>query len=185
MLISKHQKTTQSYELLYHPGIPGRGEFIRLVFEATSTPYLDVGNASEKGYSDVQAICSPSQPVVPGNNYPIFSPPALRIIETPLTTGAGQDAAPSAGDSHSSSSRKVMVIHQTPAILAYLGPKLGLSGSTEEEAVFVQQVALTALDLANEAHDTHHPIAVSQTYEGTPFVPFLFFLIYLAKNVEC
>ncbi|GAA5856908.1 hypothetical protein JCM5353_003750, partial [Sporobolomyces roseus] len=30
-----------AYELIYHAGIPGRGEFPRLYFEATGTPYKD------------------------------------------------------------------------------------------------------------------------------------------------
>lgn len=41
--------TLPHYELLYHPGIPGRGEFIRLALEATHTPYTDVANASDEG----------------------------------------------------------------------------------------------------------------------------------------
>jgi hypothetical protein len=31
------------YELIYWPGIQGRGEFIRLAFEAAGVSYLDVG----------------------------------------------------------------------------------------------------------------------------------------------
>src|SRR5262245_24476710 len=31
------------YELYYWPGIPGRGEFIRLAFEEAGVPYRDVG----------------------------------------------------------------------------------------------------------------------------------------------
>jgi hypothetical protein len=31
------------YELIYWPGLPGRGEFIRLAFEESGTPYVDVG----------------------------------------------------------------------------------------------------------------------------------------------
>jgi glutathione S-transferase len=31
------------YELFYWPGIPGRGEFVRLAFEDAGVPYLDVG----------------------------------------------------------------------------------------------------------------------------------------------
>jgi hypothetical protein len=37
------------YELLYWPGIPGRGEFIRLVFEAASVSYKDVSNEENGG----------------------------------------------------------------------------------------------------------------------------------------
>lgn len=61
-----------------------------------------------------------------------------------------------------------MVISQLPNILLYLGPKLGLAGDDEDrDAVYrINQLALTALDgLSNEAHDTHHPIAIEMFYE--------------------
>lgn len=41
--------TQPQYELLYHPGIPGRGEFVRLVFEAAGIAYKDISNESEQG----------------------------------------------------------------------------------------------------------------------------------------
>jgi glutathione S-transferase len=44
-------KTHPQYELLYWPGIPGRGEFIRLAFEAAGVSYKDVSNASKDGPS--------------------------------------------------------------------------------------------------------------------------------------
>ncbi|EJU05030.1 glutathione S-transferase C-terminal-like protein [Dacryopinax primogenitus] len=74
------------------------------------------------------------------------------------------------------------ILSQTPAILNYLAPKLGLAGEKgnllknavedddeREEAEFersiVNQLVLTALDLCVEAHDSHHPIASSLYYE--------------------
>jgi glutathione S-transferase len=42
-------KNHPRYELLYHPGIPGRGEFIRLCFEATGVPYTDLANENKDG----------------------------------------------------------------------------------------------------------------------------------------
>lgn len=59
-----------------------------------------------------------------------------------------------------------LVISQTSNILMYLGPKLGLSGSQENDVYRVNALALTALDgLSNEVHDSHHPIAVELYYE--------------------
>ena len=50
---SKRQKTSAStdegYDLLYWPGMPGRGESIRLCFEETGTPYNDVANTAKDG----------------------------------------------------------------------------------------------------------------------------------------
>ena len=78
-----------------------------------------------------------------GSNCPVFAPPILKH-----------------GD---------LVISQTPNILMYLAPKLGLVPSEDEDpnAIFqVNQLALTALDgLSNETHDTHHPVAVLKYYE--------------------
>ncbi|KAL9616346.1 MAG: hypothetical protein Q9204_008585 [Flavoplaca sp. TL-2023a] len=60
-----------------------------------------------------------------------------------------------------------LCISQLPNILLYLGPKLGLVPANDENAIYrINQLALTALDgLSNEAHDTHHPIAVGDYYE--------------------
>lgn len=79
-------------------------------------------------------------------NPPVFAPPALRV------PGEGKNGAP-------------LVIYQTPAILSYLGDKLDLAGADEAEKAWIQAHALTALDLNNEAHDTHHPVAVSKYYD--------------------
>lgn len=73
-------------------------------------------------------------------------------------------------------------LSQTPAILNYLAPKLGLAGekgnllkgaveddeereAAEFERASVNQLVLTALDCCVEAHDAHHPIANSLYYE--------------------
>ncbi|RMZ67130.1 glutathione S-transferase [Pyrenophora seminiperda CCB06] len=77
---------------------------------------------------------------------PAFAPPALRI------SGAGKNGAP-------------LLISQTPSILAYLGGKLDLGGEDEAEKAWVLSHTLTALDLNNEAHDTHHPIGSALYYE--------------------
>lgn len=135
------------YELLYHPGIPGRGEFIRLVLEAAGVPYKDLANDSIEGAYSVQAIIDPSSTGDDDGNPPPFAPPALRI--------------PSEGKRGTA-----LVIYQTPSILAYLGDRLGLAGADQAERAWVLSHTLTALDCNNEVHDTHHPIAVSEYYEA-------------------
>lgn len=142
----KRPRTNPTFELLYHPSVPGRGEFIRLALEAASIPYNDVANNDKKGYSIVQAACSPKSTGDTDGNPPAFAPPALRV------PGAGKDG-------------KTLLIYQTPNILIYLGPHLGLAPEDEVERLWVNQNMLTALDLNNETHDTHHPIAVMQYYE--------------------
>ncbi|KAI2619553.1 glutathione S-transferase protein-like protein [Hypomontagnella submonticulosa] len=59
-----------------------------------------------------------------------------------------------------------LIISQTSNILMYLGPKLGLAGSQDNDVYRVNALALTALDgLSTEVHDSHHPIAPELSYE--------------------
>nr|OQO22483.1 hypothetical protein B0A51_10115 [Rachicladosporium sp. CCFEE 5018] len=136
------------YTLLYHPGIPGRAEFIRLAFEATGTPYTDLANSASDGYATVRNTCiDPAALSSLGDNPPVLAPPALQV------RGEGKGG----GD---------LLISQTLNILNYLGPRLGLVGEDEADTLWVGQVVATALDLNNEVHDTHHPIAVADYYEN-------------------
>ena len=139
----KRQKTDAdaAYELIYWPGIPGRGEHIRLCFEATKTPYKDVSNESKEGRGAVLEYIGDKADS--GPNCPVLAPPILKH-----------------GD---------LIISQTPNILLYLAPKLGLIPDADKDpnSIYqVNQLALTALDgLSNEVHDTHHPIAPMKYYE--------------------
>lgn len=144
---NKRQKTdngdNQAYKLIYWPSIPGRGEHIRLAFEATGTPYSDVSNESKDGISAVLEQISDKNHGNE-NSPPPLAPPVLQH-----------------GDQ--------VTISQTPNILLYLGPKLGLVPDTTNDPIGIYHVnalALTALDgFSNEAHDTHHPIATGDYYE--------------------
>ncbi|KAI4241081.1 MAG: hypothetical protein LQ352_007499, partial [Teloschistes flavicans] len=145
---------TPPYRLHYWPGVPGRGEPIRLCFEATQTPYTDVPNRGE-GMSTLASLISPTSTGTGATNPPHFAPPVLEH-----------------GD---------LFISQLPNILLYLGPQLGLAGAAQPpppqqeaevregnaNAIYhINQLALTALDgFVNEVHETHHPIAVSLYYE--------------------
>jgi len=143
---AKKQRTHPSYILLYHPGIPGRGEYVRLAFEAAGVPYSDPANESKTGQKEVYSCCDPKSTGDEDGNPPPFAPPMLKV------PGMGKDG-------------KTLLISQTPNILLYLGPQLGLAGEDETDKFRVNQLALTGLDLSNEAHDTHHPVAVMQYYE--------------------
>jgi glutathione S-transferase len=58
-----------------------------------------------------------------------------------------------------------LVIAQTAAILAYLGPHLGLVPGGQAAEIYAQQLQQTITDIVTEVHETHHPIAASQYYE--------------------
>lgn len=49
MSTTKKARTHPPYELVYWPEIPGRGEFVRLAFEAAGVSYKDVSNESKDG----------------------------------------------------------------------------------------------------------------------------------------
>jgi glutathione S-transferase len=82
----------------------GRGEFIRLAFEATRTPYLDVSNQVEGGIHQILALKDDNAAFDADGNPPVLAPPALKVH------GEGKDG-------------KALVLGQTPAILvgAYIG----------------------------------------------------------------
>ncbi len=129
--------TEPKYELIYWPGIQGRGEFIRLAFEDAGVPYDDVGRwrASEGG--GVAAIRRLLEE--PGRWLTPFGPPALRHGE-------------------------VLVAH-TAAILQYVAPRLGVVPGDEASRLRAHQIQLTIADLVVEAHDTHHPLGGGLYYE--------------------
>lgn len=127
------------FELIYWPGIPGRGEFVRLLFEEAGVAYTDVAKNPEAAIKAIQGYTSPDNR---GDEFnpPIFACPALKH-----------------GD---------LVLNQTSNILMYLAPRLGLLPLDSNGLFHLNQIVLTILDgLVNEIHDTHHPIAVSAVYE--------------------
>ena len=77
------RKDSYEYVLYYHPKIPGRGEYIRLLFEAAGKPYEDPSNESApdehgpNGYAKVQEVLS-SDSIGNPEGPPVFAPPALR-----------------------------------------------------------------------------------------------------------
>ena len=125
------------YELHYWPSIQGRGEFVRLALEEAGADYLDVGNAPEDKGLGVPAM----KPYLEGDQTwrTPFAPPFLK---------AGDD-----------------VISHVANILQYLGPRLDLVPTDEQSQFWVHGLQLTITDLTAEAHDVHHPVAISLTYE--------------------
>ncbi|EGY20071.1 Glutathione S-transferase like protein [Verticillium longisporum] len=140
---AKRTKTAKdvSYNLIYWPGVPGRGEHVRLVLEEAGASYTDTA-AAENGIDEVLKHTADTN-TGDASNPPPFAPPILKH-----------------GD---------LLISQVPNILQYLGIRHGLApkpGDENDGVYHVNQLALTALDgLSNEVHDTHHPIATGLTYE--------------------
>ncbi|WP_185984073.1 glutathione S-transferase [Aureimonas mangrovi] len=126
-----------SFDLWYWPGIPGRGEFPRLVLEAAGAPYREMAQLPESqggGMAAMQAFLDGER----GRRIP-FAPPFL--VD---------------GD---------VIISQAGVIAAYLGEKLGLAPDGEADRHFARSIAMTTADVVAEAHDVHHPVGAGLYYE--------------------
>ncbi|CAJ2501469.1 Uu.00g043220.m01.CDS01 [Anthostomella pinea] len=131
------------YEFIYVPGIPGRGEYIRLAFIEAGVPYTDT--AFTESCMDTLAAYTSDENAGDASNPPPFASPILKHGE--------------------------LVISQTCNILMYLGPRLGLAAasstpSRENDAYKINALAMTAHDgFGTEVHNCHHPIATDFYYE--------------------
>ena len=126
-----------TFQLYYWPGIQGRGEFVRLVFEDAGVPYDDVGRLPEAQGGGVGAVVRLLEE--PGPWLTPLGPPALRHGR--------------------------VLVAQTAAILQYVAPLVGLIPRDDASRRRAHQIQLTIADLVEEVHGTHHPIAVSLHYE--------------------
>lgn len=126
-----------TFELFYWPGLQGRGEFVRLAFEATGTPYVEIVQGDAPGQGMDGLLHTMDDPACMD---PPYAPPFLRV-----------------GDE---------LIGQTANILAYLGPLLGLVSESPRARRWVNQLQLTIADLVAEVHDGHHPIASRLYYSN-------------------
>ena len=124
------------YELYYWPGIQGRGEFVRLALEEGGARYVDVAREPEGAGGGVPALMALLQSEA--LRQPPYAPPILKAGER--------------------------CIAQTANILLYLAPRLKLVPREAAARLWAHQLQLTLMDLVDEAHDTHHPIAGSLYY---------------------
>ncbi|MCY1047535.1 glutathione S-transferase [Corallococcus sp. bb12-1] len=123
------------FHLYYWPGLPGRGEFVRLVLEEAGADWVDVGLLPESQGGGARAVME----ALGQGAVPAYAPPVLKV-----------------GD---------LEIAQAPNICSYLGERFGLVPPDEAARLHARQFQLTVADVVAEAHDTHHPIAVMKTYE--------------------
>ena len=124
------------YELFYWPGIQGRGEFVRLAFVDAGVPYDEVCRRPEAEGGGVAAL----EALLEGGAWLApLGPPALRHGK--------------------------VVVAQTAVILQYVAPRIGVVPADAASQLRAHQIQLTIADLVAEAHDTHHPIAVSLYFE--------------------
>ena len=124
------------FQLYYWPTIQGRGEFVRLAFEAAGAEYVDVARQAKSRGGGVSAMMK----LMEGNSErPPFAPPCVV---------SGDD-----------------LVAQTANILGWLGPKLKLVPAGEGLRRWAHQLQMTVGDFVDEIHDTHHPIASHLYYD--------------------
>jgi glutathione S-transferase len=56
-------------------------------------------------------------------------------------------------------------VGQVAAILAWIGPQLGLAPEGDSDRAWLNQIQLTLADLVAETHDTHHPVDLMAYYD--------------------
>jgi len=127
-----------TYHLYYWPGIPGRGEFVRLALEEAGARYVDVAR-TPGGMAAMMRIVNGERTGRSRPDHLPFAPPFLQ---------AGR-----------------LLIGQTANILLFLGARHRLAPKSEQGRLWTHQLQLTLADFVAEAHDTHHPIASSLYYE--------------------
>ena len=123
-------------QLYYWPTIQGRGEFVRLAFEAAGAAYVDVARRSQARGGGVAAMMKLMNGTTERSP---FAPPFVV-----------------AGDE---------IVAQTANVLAWLAPQLKLVPASASARRWAHQLQMTVGDFVDEIHDTHHPIASHLYYD--------------------
>jgi glutathione S-transferase len=129
--------TEAPYALYYWPGLPGRGEFVRLVLEQAGIEYDDVARRPEAEGGGVKALMAVLRDTRPG----------LRPLAPPVLVHGR------------------LRIAQAANICAWLAARHGLVSDDEGARAEALQLQLTIADVVGEAHDTHHPVGTGEYYE--------------------
>lgn len=125
------------YELYYWPGIPGRGEFIRLALEDAGADYIDVARDPRARSQGITSIGQYLDGDV--THRPPFAPPFLKADD--------------------------VVVSHVANILQFLGPRLKQVPDDEPTRLWAHGLQLTITDFTAEIHDTHHPLGPDLYYE--------------------
>lgn len=126
------------WKLYYWPMLPGRGEFIRLAFEAAGATYVDVARLPESDGGGVPAVVRMMRNAEHGR----YAGYAAPFVE-----------------------RDGVVLSQVANILHTIAPGLGLAPASDRDRSHALQLQLTLADVTTEVHDTHHPVSSALYYE--------------------
>jgi len=139
--------SNEPWKLHYWPGFPGRGEFVRLIFEEAGVPYEEPARTP-----GVQVASSEVLSIYKGQidtGFPIFAPPIIQ--------------------------KGNFFLCQTPAITSYLGKKFGLYPDNDIDEARAHQVSLCIADYITAGRAPFHPIKPyashhDQKEESKPFI---------------
>ncbi|KAI0676270.1 glutathione S-transferase C-terminal-like protein [Trametes maxima] len=150
------KQRTDDYVLYYWPGLPGRGEYIRLALEYAGIPY------QEKHEDIMGTLWSPAKTGTP----PHFAPPALQLPSGRVlsqTPNILNHIAPRCGLAGEWGNKLNTLTEDGRAALRALSDE-ELEKADEERSA-INQLVLTAFDWQTETHNIHHPLAISLYYE--------------------
>ena len=151
--MSSSSPSTPEWQLYYWPGLPGRGEFARLLFHETNTPYTEpFANAT---YPHIQATREQLT-----TTHPFFALPLL--VHTPTNSGGGRP----------------IHVSQSAVICRYLSLHLDggrLAAKNEHDDFRAQELLACAVDAVGEGCTAWHAIDTNGSYksqqkETQPFI---------------
>ena len=144
----KKAKVPVKWKILYH-GLPnfkgkGRAEPLRLMFEDAGVPYTETnaGLYGPTGLCDAfrgsaEAIAAAKQPT------PIWCPPIIQ---------------------HETDSGQIVHIHNSPAIMRYLGETLGYAPTDRVSLALCDNLLCNLVDFLAEGRASFHPVDAKGTY---------------------
>ena len=127
----------RDWKLLYWTQFPGRGEFVRLMFEEAGVSYEDVGRRSEGGDAEVVSYLFSAD-----RGHPVMAPPMIE------------------------DKKSGFILCQTPAILEFLGKEYGMwpEGGREAEA-HASQLNAAVADYFTDCNYAFHPLDMRKSYD--------------------
>eukprot|EP00854_Cymbomonas_tetramitiformis_P000653 gene653-1085_t len=140
------------WRLVYWPGFPGRGEFIRLMFEETATPFQDDRSADKQQPSEHVVVADDKSARSFGEVYDHVRAYRPKRISVPGIACASKPT-------HDCSSGFSM--GQTMAIMRYLAKNLDggrLLPKTDVDQAHADMIVCGVADLVEEGHAAWHPV---------------------------
>lgn len=131
----------QPLRFFYHSGLPGRGEFVRMVMEDGGVPYVDLIRDEQLPAERMRERCAAfSTSPERLEHARAFAPP---FIELPDGT----------------------VISQMANLMLFVAGRCDLAPKDDVGKAALMTLLMTIADAVAEVHDTHHPVSSGLFYE--------------------